>query len=282
MNSLTRIENKNSDGTHTSNSYKVGSPTRKNPKRIMKLVVDFISTQVRQRKKDGVVIGLSGGLDSSVAAVLSVKALGNKKVVAFILPEGKLTPRTDLSNAQKIVKSLKIQDFTIDIVRSKIDLLKFLPRHRLASGNLSARLRMAILYYYANVNNLLVLGTSDKSELMLGYFTKNGDGAADVFPLGDLYKTDVRNLALELGLPEALVNQPSSPRIWAKQTAESELGLPYDKIDKILRALEKNLLKKCGANKSDIKKITRWINKTQHKREFPPICKINQLVRRVC
>ena len=277
MNSLTRIENKNSDGTHTSKSYKVGSPTRKNPKRIMKLVVDFISTQVRQRKKDGVVLGLSGGLDSSVAAVLSVKALGNKRVVAFILPEGKLTPRTDLSNAQKIVKSLKIQDFTIDIVRSKIDLLKFLPRHRLASGNLSARLRMAILYYYANVNNLLVLGTSDKSELMLGYFTKNGDGAADVFPLGDLYKTDVRNLALELGLPEALVNQPSSPRIWAKQTAESELGLPYDKIDKILRAVEKNLLKKCGANKSDIKKITTWINKTQHKREFPPICKINQL-----
>ena len=92
----------------------------------MKLVVDFISTQVRQRKKDGVVIGLSGGLDSSVAAVLSVKALGNKRVVAFILPEGKLTPRTDLSNAQKIVKSLKIQDFTIDIVRSKIESLEIL------------------------------------------------------------------------------------------------------------------------------------------------------------
>ena len=209
-------------------------------------------------------------------AVLSVKALGNKRVIAFILPEGKLTPRTDLANAQKIVNSLKIQAFTIDIVQSKINLLKFLPRHRLASGNLSSRLRMAILYYYANVKNLLVLGTSDKSELMLGYFTKNGDGAADVFPLGDLYKTDVRNLALELGLPEALVNQPSSPRIWAKQTAESELGLPYDKIDEILRALEKNLLKECSANKSDIKKMMTWINKTQHKREFPPICKINQ------
>ena len=99
---------------------------------------------------------------------------------------------------------------------------------------------------------------------------------ADVFPLGDLYKTDVRNLALELGLPEALVNQPSSPRIWAKQTAESELGLPYDKIDEILRALEKNLLNECRANKSDIKKMMTWINKTRHKREFPPICKINQ------
>ena len=111
---------------------------------------------------------------------------------------------------------------------------------------------------------------------MLGYFTKNGDGATDVFPLGDLYKLDVRNLALELGLPEALVNQPSSPRIWAKQTAESELGLPYDKIDEILRALEKNLLKDCSANKGDIKKMMSWINKTQHKRESPPICKINQ------
>ena len=279
MNSLSKKENKNGDQTYTSLiSYKVARSSPKNQKKIMKQVVDFISNEVRQRKKGGVVIGLSGGLDSSVAAVLSVKALGNKRVIAFILPEGKLTPRTDLANAQKIVNSLKIQAFTIDIVRSKINLLKFLPRHRLASGNLSSRLRMAILYYCANVNNLLVLGTSDKSELMLGYFTKNGDGAADVFPLGDLYKTDVRNLALELGLPEALVNQPSSPRIWAKQTAESELGLPYDKIDDILRALEKNLLKDCSANKSDIKKMMIWINKTQHKREFPPICKINQLV----
>jgi NAD+ synthase len=277
MNSLSKKENKNGDQTYTSLiSYKVARSSPKNQKKIMKQVVDFISNEVRQRKKGGVVIGLSGGLDSSVAAVLSVKELGNKRVIAFILPEGKLTPRTDLANAQKIVNSLKIQAFTVDIVRSKINLLKFLPRHRLASGNLSSRLRMAILYYYANVNNLLVLGTSDKSELMLGYFTKNGDGAADVFPLGDLYKTDVRNLALELGLPEALINQPSSPRIWAKQTAESELGLPYDKIDEILRALEKNLLKECSANKSDIKKMMTWINKTQHKREFPPICKINQ------
>jgi NAD+ synthase len=279
MNSLTKKENKNGDETYTSsNSYKVARSTPKNQKRIMKQIVDFISNEVTQRKKGGVVIGLSGGLDSSVAAVLSVKALGNKRVIAFILPEGKLTPRTDLANAQKIVNSLKIQAFTIDIVRSKINLLKFLPRHRLASGNLSSRLRMAILYYYANVNDVLVLGTSDKSELMLGYFTKNGDGAADLFPLGGLYKTDVRNLAHELGLPEALVNQPSSPRIWAKQTAESELGLPYDKIDEILSALEKNLLNDCSANTSDIKKMMTWINKTQHKREFPPICKIDQLV----
>ena len=277
MNSLSKKENKNDDQTHTSSiSYKVARSSPKNHKRIMKQVVDFISNEVRHRKKGGVVIGLSGGLDSSVAAVLSVKALGNKRVVGFILPEGKLTPRTDLANAQKIVNSLKIQAFTIDIVQSKINFLKFLPRHRLAGGNLSSRLRMAILYYYANVKNLLVLGTSDKSELMLGYFTKNGDGAADVFPLGDLYKTEVRNLALELGLPKALVNQPSSPRIWAKQTAESELGLTYDKIDEILRAFEKNLLKECSANKSDIKKMMTWINKTQHKREFPPICKINQ------
>jgi len=274
MKSLTKKENRNGDETSRT-SYKVAKLTQENQKRTIKLVVDFISDEVRQRKKGGIVLGLSGGLDSSVAAVLSVKAIGNKRVFAFILPEGKLTPRTDLANAQKLVNSLKIQAFTIDIVGSKSSLLKFLPRNRLASGNLSSRLRMAILYYYANVNNLLVLGTSDKSELMLGYFTKNGDGAADIFPLGDLYKTDVRNLALELGLPEALVHQPSSPRIWAKQTAESELGLPYDKIDEILRALEKNLLKECRANKNDIKKMLTWVNKTQHKRDFPPICKID-------
>ncbi|MDP9197475.1 MAG: NAD+ synthase [Thermoproteota archaeon] len=272
MNSFNKATNRNNDERCTSlDQSAMLRVTPSNIKRIMRSVVTFISNEVKERKKDGVVVGLSGGLDSAVSTILAVRALGNERVVAYILPEGKLTPRIDLTNAQKITKGLDIQAFKIDITPAKNDFLRFLPRHRLASGNLSSRIRMAILYYYATANNLLVLGTSDKSELMLGYFTKHGDGAADVFPLGGLYKTEVRRLASELGLPEALIRQPSSPRLWAKQTAEDEIGLPYDEIDEILRALENNSLKDCSANKTDVKKILTWINKTRHKREFPPV-----------
>lgn len=246
-----------------------------NYRRTIRLVSKFISNQVKIRKKNGVTLGLSGGLDSSVAAVLAVKALGNSKVLAIILPEGKLTPKSDLASARGLVKNLNVKSYCIDIIRTKQELLKFLPKRKLASGNLSSRIRMSILYYFASVNNLLVLGTSDKSELMLGYFTKHGDGAADIFPLGGLYKTQVRYLAEKLGLPETLVKQPSSPGFWANQTAEGEIGVSYNEIDRILNAIEGNSLVDLHHFEGSIAKVLQWINKTEHKRELPPVCKIN-------
>ena len=118
-------------------------------------------------------------------------------------------------------------------------------RDKLAGGNFSARLRMTLLYYYAATNNLLVLGTADKSELMIGYFTKFGDEGADIFPIGELYKSQVRLLGKELQIPEQILQQPSSPGFWKGQLAEKEIGLPYSEIDRILESYLRNHLNRC-------------------------------------
>ena len=130
---------------------------------------------------------------------------------------------------------------------------------------------MALQYHYAAISNLLVLGTSDKSELMIGYFTKFGDGAADILPLGGLYKSQVKLLGKQLGLSEKIVNQPSSPRFWKGHVAEKEIGLKYDEIDSILLCYLKNDLINCKQSKRKIKLVTNMITKSQHKREHIPI-----------
>jgi NAD+ synthetase len=138
-------------------------------------------------------------------------------------------------------------------------LLNNLPKDKLTAGNLSARLRMAFLYHYAAISNLLVLGTSDKSELLIGYFTKFGDGAADILPLGGLYKSQVKMLGKQLGLSEQIVNQASSPRFWRGHVAEKEIGLSYHEIDTILRGYLKNDLNNCKQSKVKIKLVTDMI-----------------------
>lgn len=131
---------------------------------------------------------------------------------------------------------------------------------------------MALLYYYAATNNLLVLGTADKSELTLGYFTKFGDSGADIFPIGELYKSQVKVLASHLRLPKNIIEQKSSPRFWKCQLAEKEIGLPYHEIDRILEYYQRHNLRNCGISKRKIKKITEMIKKNQHKMEEVPIC----------
>lgn len=151
-------------------------------------ITDFILDQVTSRKKKGVVIGLSGGIDSSVCAVLACRALGNRRTFSLFMPEKGLATRTDINNVHYLARSLKIPCREIQIEGGKKILLKSLPKQRLAGGNFSARLRMALLYYFAATHNLLVLGTADKSELMPGYFTKFGDAGADIFPIGVIQK----------------------------------------------------------------------------------------------
>lgn len=232
----------------------------------------FISYQVKSRKKEGVVIGLSGGIDSSVCLVLATKAIGNRRTHGLFLPEKGIAPRVDVENVRYLARSSKIKYKEIQINKGKSILLTSLRRERLASGNFSARLRMALLYYYAATNNLLVLGTADKSELMLGYFTKFGDSGADIFPIGELYKTQVKVLASHLLLPENIIKQKSSPRFWKGQLAEKEIGLPYHEIDRILESYRINDLQNCSISKRKIGKITEMIRKNQHKMEEVPIC----------
>jgi NAD+ synthase len=244
-----------------------------NYKQISNNISRFISRQVESRKKKGVVIGLSGGLDSSVCLVLACKAIKKDRVLALIMPERAITPKKDIENARYLANELKINYNEIHFESAKTSLLNHIPRTKLSGGNISARLRMTLLYHYAGLRNLLVLGTSDKSELMIGYFTKFGDGAADLLPIGGLYKSQVKLLGKELGLPNRIVNQPSSPRLWKGHLAEKQLGLSYNEIDIILQHYLNNDLGNCGQSKKKIKLVIDMMKNSQHKREQIPICK---------
>lgn len=235
-------------------------------------ITKFISENVKSRKKSGVVIGLSGGLDSSVCLVLADKALDKNRIMGLIMPERGFTPQIDIDNAFELAEKLKIRHKEIHFEGVKKTLLRNLPTDELSAGNLSARLRMALLFHYAGMRNLLVLGTSDKSEMMIGYFTKFGDGAADMLPIGGLFKTQVRMLGKKLGLSEQIINQPSSPRLWKGHVAEKELGLTYDEIDTILQYSLDGDLDKCILSKRKIKIVSDLVRKSRHKREHIPVC----------
>lgn len=241
--------------------------------KVAKNITAFISSQVKLRKKYGIVIGLSGGIDSSVCVILACRALRNQRIMGLSMPEKYVTPKVDLQNVRSLARTLNIKYKEIDISRGKKFLLNNPVKDKLAGGNFSARIRMALLYYYAATNNLLVLGTADKSELMIGYFTKFGDAAADIFPIGGLYKTQVRLLGKQLELPVQILNQPSSPGFWRGHLAEKEIGLPYQEIDRILESYQSNQLNNSKFSQKKIKLVIDLIRKNQHKKDDIPICK---------
>lgn len=241
--------------------------------KVAKKITRFISIQVKSRKKNGIVIGLSGGIDSSVCLILACRALASHSIIGLSMPEKHVTPQKDLQNVRSLAKKLKIRYKIINIERGKKILLNNSVKDKLAGGNFSARIRMSLLYYHAATNNLLVLGTADKSELMIGYFTKFGDEGADMFPIGELYKTQVRLLGKELQVPEQILRQPSSPGFWKGQLAEKEIGLPYSEIDRILESYRRNRLNRCEFSQRKIKLVLDMIRKNQHKKDDIPICK---------
>jgi NAD+ synthase len=262
--------------------------------KIVKTIIEFIRAEVKSRGSSGVVVGISGGLDSAVAAYLAVKALGPKKVFGLILPDSGVTPKRDTIDAEKLAKHLGIKYKITEVGKiKKLCLNKNLPHNsKLAKANLLVRLRMSLLYFHAAATNKLVLGTGDKSELQLGYFTKYGDGAADLFPIADLYKTEVREMAQYLLVPKNIVNKKSSARLWKGHTAEGEIGMTYEEIDHILRELEGNHSKNNNnngrsfkvsptvttatktVNKRKVKRLVELIERNKHKHEMPPICRL--------
>jgi NAD+ synthase len=248
---------------------------------ISEYIIRRISEYISESGKNGGIIGLSGGIDSSVTTVLLSKATQNYFIL--LMPSSS-TPQKDMEDAKKIINMIgannKYKIINIDpILESFKNEIK--TNDKLVLGNIKARIRMVLLYAYAQIMNYLVIGTGDKSELLLGYFTKYGDGGVDILPIGDLYKTQVRELGRYLGLPEDIVTKPSSPALWEGQTAEGELGVSYDIIDAILYLrVEKmmdieSIAKDLQIDTEIVHKIDRMIKTSQHKRLPPEIFRLS-------
>lgn len=252
-----------------------GLPSLQDPPRICEEILSFIKGEVKKAGAKGVVLGLSGGLDSSTAAYLCVKALGRRRVLGLLMPDG-ATPPQDLADARLVARRLGIPHRLFDLSPLCERIFPLLRGDRNARGNVKARLRMVLLYYAANSRNLLVVGTSDRSELLMGYFTKYGDGGADLLPLGGLFKTQVRELARYLGVPEHIVSKPSSPGLWPGQTAEGELGVSYELLDSILHLRldlgrdPPSIQRELGVSRGLVERLLRRVEETEHKRKPPP------------
>jgi NAD+ synthase len=165
---------------------------------IIRSITQFIKSEIKARDSEGALVGMSGGVDSLVVTLLAVKALSAERVFGLILPDLSVTPKKDTEDQEEFAKKLGIKYKVIELGKIKNQFLRRLPKSKIANANFLVRLRMSILYYYAALMNRFVLGTGDKSELRLGYFTKYGDAAVDLMPIGDLYKTEVRQGSLKI------------------------------------------------------------------------------------
>ncbi len=238
-------------------------------------ICNFIERYIKESNADGVVVGLSGGVDSSTVAFLCVRALGKERVLGLVMPEVGITAEEDIRDAIDIAERLGIEYKTVEI-NEIVNLFKekLGEGGKLAEANLKPRIRMIINYYHANRMNRLVAGTGNKSELMIGYFTKYGDGGVDFLPIGDLYKTEVLELARYLGVPEKIIRKKPTAGLWIGQTDEDEIGMSYTELDKILEAIEK------GEKRNDEKfeRVRYLIRISKHKREMPPVAKVRELL----
>lgn len=234
---------------------------------VSKRLCRFIKDYVERTKANGIILGLSGGIDSCTVAVLCSQAIGVDNVLALTLFERETIRCEDVKHSKLIAKKFKLKIERVDITPTLEAFQRstpiFDPTDKLSYGNVKARTRMSYIYYYANRRKFIVCGSSDKSETMMGYFTKWGDVAADISPIMDLYKTQVKQLAKHIGVPEEIVRKPSSPSLWPGQFAEAELGINYQQLDLILFGLERFMKPEEIADQLHVQK--RLIQEIKHK-----------------
>ncbi|MDL2261016.1 NAD+ synthase [Methanimicrococcus sp. OttesenSCG-928-J09] len=277
-----------------------------NPAAAEKIIIDFIQKTVKESGSTGVVLGLSGGIDSALVAALSVKALGVENVHPVFFYTDNLNAdefdSEDLQDAVLLCSNLgltlqKINMFSLfSAAQSSFDtnsngsnesvsvsFSDMKPDDLISFGNLKSRLRMSLLYYYANRNHLLVIGTKNKTERLTGYYTKYGDGGVDLDPIADLYKTEVRLLSKYMELPESILKKVPSAGFWSGQSDEDDLGISYEQLDVLLYELNtyqnnfsflestnlEVILKKTGLTKNEYESILSRIRGAEHKQRLP-------------
>jgi NAD+ synthase len=245
-----------------------------------KIIVGFIETEITRAGFSRAVLGLSGGVDSALSCLLAAEALGPENVLALRMPYKSSSPES-LEHAQLIIDQSGVQELSIPIT-DMVDayLQKFPDAGKIRSGNVMARVRMTILYDQSAAFNGLVVGTGNKTEILLGYTTLYGDSACAINPVGDLYKTQVRQLAYAVGVPEVILTKPPSADLWAGQTDEEELGFTYAKVDQLLYLLvdQRHSQEECvaaGFERDFVESVLERIRRTQFKRVLPPIAKLS-------
>jgi NAD+ synthase len=245
------------------------------------ILTGFIRTELAKFGFANGILGLSGGIDSTVATYLSVRALGPAHVIGLLMPYGESFQK-DLEDAQAVAQILGIRTETIDISFSVDSYYSRYPtENRVQKGNKMARERMSILYDFSERKKALIIGTSNKTELLLGYGTLHGDMACAINPIGDLYKTQLQALGRHMGVPDQILNKAPSAGLWDGQTDEQELGLSYTEIDTILfhmidKRLPREELLAQGFDGAKVDKIIHLIKNSEFKRTLPPIAKISE------
>ncbi len=243
-------------------------------------IVNFIRQKVEETRSNGVVVGLSGGIDSVTVSKLCADALGPEKVLNIFMPCYSSSAQ-DRRDAEDFCRDMGMEFMVVDIepaVRTFQGMLPSADCKELA-GNIMARCRMVVLFHHAKLRGRVVMGTSNKSELLIGYFTKFGDGGSDFCPIGDLYKTEVRQLAELIKVPRAVIDKAPSAGLWEGQTDEGEMGISYENLDQVLLGFERLLSNEQVAAETGlpieaVEKVRGMHRCTVHKRKTPLIPKL--------
>lgn len=244
-----------------------------NYKHISKTVEDWISLSINSTKTKGVVIGVSGGIDAAVAVALSVRALGPERVSCVIIQT--TGNEEEFRDGLEICKAYNVVPIIIDFQKIYKDMQIILPAAGpMVEGNYRDRLRSAILYYIANLNNSLVISTVNKNEYLLGYFCKNGSGMADLMPIADIYKSDIWNLARYLGVPNHIISKQPTGDYWPGQTDEEVIGVKYSEQELYIQDIEKGSKKSIST--PSFMTLLNLHNNSSHKRKTIPRCILSE------
>jgi NAD+ synthase len=247
---------------------------------VRQILVGFIRSEITRVGFSRAVVNLSGGLDSSLSCYLAAEAMGAENVLALRLPYKSSTPDS-LEHAQIVIEALGVQSLTIPITDMVDGLVRQFPdMSQIRKGNIMARARMIVLYDQSEAFHGLAVGTGNKTEILLGYTTLFGDSACAINPLGDLYKTQVRQLASAMGIPQAIIDKPPSADLWLGQTDEGELGFTYDEVDQLLYMLVDQRYKpedcvEAGFTESFVRAVMDRVRRNHFKRVMPPIAKLS-------